>query len=116
MDSVGQEVKKSHMVMAHVLGFQRPSSGSDDLLEALTVLSNMVILTVIMYYNKSVLVKISDRESVRPGPRDTRQSFQLFLLSEVMWSLFDFPSNFFFFKTFYFMSTPTAYGRFRLRD
>ena len=63
------------MAMAcYLFRFQRPSSVSMLCYKSSTVLSKAFILMVMIYYNKRMQIKISNREQcVRPGLEDTRQ-------------------------------------------
>lgn len=58
----------------YLFRFQRPSSVSVLCYKSSTVLSKAFILMVMIYYNKRIQIKISNRERcVRPGLEDTRQ-------------------------------------------
>ena len=58
----------------YLFRFQRPSSVSVICYKSSTVLSKAFILMVMIYYNKRIQIKISNRKwCVRPGLEDTRQ-------------------------------------------
>ena len=62
----------------YLFRFQRPSSVSMLCYKSSTVLSKAFILMVMIYYNKRMQIKISNREQcVRPGLEDTRQKLPL---------------------------------------